>query len=226
MNLIHPVLIASLVLGGQIAATPDTSRYRAYVLESSVASVLAATGGRPSDVTTLHERPALIQELLWRAPYVSAMDTPADPVRDIAFRFHDNALYSIVVTYHRDRTEGLTNADVIAGLSTTYGEPVIVAARTRLVLPTEALPDSVVLARWENGDSLLTLVRKSYSPEFQLILISKPLSARATGAIREAAKLDAIDAPRRESAQRKKDADDASAALDKTRSTNKAAFRP
>ena len=43
--------------------------------------------------------------------------------------------------------------------------------------------------------------------------------------IREAVGLDAIEAPRQESEQRKKEAGDASAARDQTRVTNKAAFR-
>jgi hypothetical protein len=38
--------------------------------------------------------------------------------------------------------------------------------------------------------------------------------------------LDTIEAPRREAEQRKKEAGDASAARDKTRIINKAAFRP
>jgi hypothetical protein len=38
--------------------------------------------------------------------------------------------------------------------------------------------------------------------------------------------LDAIEAPRREAAERKKEAADARAARDKTRIANKAAFRP
>jgi hypothetical protein len=83
-----------------------------------------------------------------------------------------------------------------------------------------------VLARWENAESLVTLVRGSYTPEFQLILVSKPLATRAQGAVREAIRLDAIEAPRREAEQRKKEAGDASAARDRTRIANKAAFRP
>ena len=42
---------------------------------------------------------------------------------------------------------------------------------------------------------------------------------------REAVRLDAIEAPRREAAQRKKEAGEATAARDKTRIANKAAFR-
>src|SRR4026209_1502510 len=72
---------------------------------------------------------------------------------------------------------------------------------------------------------MLTLLR-AYGPEFQLILMSKPLSARARSAIKEAIRLDAIEAPRREAEQRKKDASDASSAREKTGATNKAAVRP
>ena len=83
-----------------------------------------------------------------------------------------------------------------------------------------------MLARWESADSLVTLVRGSYTQEYQLILISKPLSTRARDAIREAVRLDAIEAPRRESEQRKKESLDASSAREKLRLVNKAAFRP
>jgi len=98
----------------------------------------------------------------------------------------------------------------------------LASPRARMSAPAEAFPDSIVLARWEDAESLLTLVRGSYNPEFQLILVSKPLSARARNAVREAIRLDAIEAPRREAEQRKKEAGDASIARDK----NKAAFRP
>jgi len=56
--------------------------------------------------------------------------------------------------------------------------------------------------------------------------LAKALSTRAREAIREAARLDAIEAPRRELEERKKQVADAAAARDKVRTTNKAAFRP
>jgi hypothetical protein len=52
------------------------------------------------------------------------------------------------------------------------------------------------------------------------------LIPRARTAILEAVKRDALDAPRREAEQRKKDAGDATTALGKARVINKAAFRP
>jgi hypothetical protein len=152
MNSTRPLVIAvGLILGGQLAFAQDMSGYRAYVLESSLDAVVLTSGARVADAKTLHERPATIQELEWRAPYGDSRNTQADPVREITF---------------------------------------------------------------------------SYAPEFQLILVSKSLSARARTAVREAVRLDAIEAPRREAAQRKKKAGEAGAARAKTRIANKAAFRP
>ena len=227
MNSTRPLVIAmGLILGGQLAFAQDMSRYRAYVLESSLDSIVAASGARAADAKTLHERPATIQQLEWRAPYVDSRNTLADPVREISFTFYDDALYQVIVNYDRDRTEGLTNSDLVESLSAAYGAPTRASAKTRTSPPAEALPDSIVVARWENAESLLTLLRGAYTPEFQLILVSKPLSTRARSAVREAIRLDAIEAPRREAEQRKKEAGDASAARDKTRIANKAAFRP
>ena len=83
-----------------------------------------------------------------------------------------------------------------------------------------------MLAQWDSTGSSLTLLRGAYSAEFQLVLMSKALSTRARNAIREAGRLDAIEAPRRELEQRKKEVADADSARDKIRTTNKAAFRP
>jgi hypothetical protein len=52
------------------------------------------------------------------------------------------------------------------------------------------------------------------------------LHARARAAIKAAARLDILDAPRRELEQQKKDVEDAAAASAKARTINKAAFRP
>lgn len=220
------IAVGSIVLWGQVASAQDLSRYRVYGLESPLDSVIAASGARATDVKTRHERPAIIQDLQWRTPYVGSAGTLPDPVRDMVFSFYNDALYQVVVNYDRARTAGLTNADIMESVSAAYGVPVPASSKAQVGLPPEALPDSLVLARWENAESVLTLVRAAYASEFQLILVSKALSARARGAIQEAIKLDAIDAPRREMEQRKKEAHDASAARDKTRETNKAAFRP
>jgi hypothetical protein len=227
MNSTRPIVITvGLILGGQLAFAQDMSRYRAYALESSLESVIAASGARAADAKTLYERPATIQELEWRAPYVDPRNMLADPVREISFTFYNDALYQVIVLYDRDRTDGLTNSDIVESVSATYGVPILASAKISTNPSVAAFPDSIVVARWENTGSLLTLMRGSYTLEFQLILVSKSLSARARTAVREAVRLDAIEAPRREAAQRKKEAGEASAARDKTRIANKAAFRP
>jgi hypothetical protein len=224
MNSARVLFIAVvLVFNSQLVRAQDLSRYRVFVLESSLESVIAATGARPADIKTLHERPAKIQELDWRAPYVNSGGEKVDPVRGAIFAFCDDALYQIVVTYDRDRTDGLTNSDIIDSLTAVYGEPVPKSARNR---PPAAPADTLVLAQWDSPGSSVTLLRASYSAEFQLVLMSKALSARARNAIREAARLDAAEAPRRAQEQQKKDVADAATARDKTRTTNKAAFRP
>jgi hypothetical protein len=226
MKSAHPLAVAvCLILSSQVVAAQDLSRYRVYALGSNVASVIASTGTPMEAANTLYARPAIIQELEWRAPYVLSGSAAADPVREIAFTFHNDALYQVVVTYDRDRTEGLTNSDIIQSLSATYGAASLASATKRIDLPAGALSDSTVLARWENLESSLTLVR-TFPSDFQLILISKAVSARARTAIREAIRLDGIEAPRRQAALLKKEATDAGAVRDKTRLANKAAFRP
>jgi len=216
-------ITTALIVTSQAGWAQDLSRYRGYVLDSSLESVVAAGGGRAADAKTLHERPAKIQELEWRAPYVSSRDQMADPVRGAVFSFYDDALYQVVVSYDRDRTNGLTNSDLIQSLTAVYGEPVPRPARTR---PPGALADTAVVAQWESRDSSVTLLRDAYAAEFQLVVLSKALSARARNAVREAERLDTIEAPRRELEQRKKETADAAAARDTLRTTNKEAFRP
>jgi hypothetical protein len=228
MNSAHVLIAvaAGVAFSAPPASAQDLSHYRDYVLESSLDTVVTASGVRRADAKSLHERPAKIQQLEWRAPYVRSGSPLADPVRDVEFTFYNDALYQVVVTYDRDRTEGLTNTDIVASLSVTYGAPALASAQTRTSRDTEASVDAVVVARWDSASASLTLLRGAYSPDLQLILVSKPLSARARTAIREAVRLDAIEAPRRDSEQRKKEAADATAARDQARTTNKAAFRP
>jgi hypothetical protein len=219
------VLVVAVVLGfsSQLGSAQDLARYRDYVLESSLESVVAASRTRVADAKTLHERPAKIQELEWRVPYGSSEREPADPVQGAVFSFYDSALYQVVVRYHRGRTDGLSNRDVIESLTAVYGDPVLQSSTNRL---PPALIGNVVLAQWDSPDSSLTLLRGAYSEEFQLLLVSKTLSAQARNAIREADRLDALEAPRRELEARNKQVADAADARDKLRTTNKAAFRP
>src|SRR6185295_8488373 len=182
-----PIIVAvAALVSVSPALAQDLSRYRTYVLESSLEAVIAASGARAADVKVLHERPARIQELDWRPAYTGAFAAQPDPVRQITFTFVDEALYQVVVTYDRDRTDGLTNADVIESLTATYGATVPVPPRSRTTTTDETRYDTIAVARWESAAASLTLFRAAYTPELQLVLVSKPLEARALNAIREA----------------------------------------
>ena len=229
MTSVRAVALASIavVVGVLPVGAQELSRYRAYALESSVASVVAISGVRPADTRTSHERPARIQEIEWRAPYSRTGSDKADPVHDVQFSFYDDQLYQVVVSYDRDRMEGLTDADVIESLTATYGAPLLLSARTPgSVSKADAPADTIVVARWEDTGSLITLSRGTYAPQFQLVLISKGLNGRALAAIKEARRLDTQEAPQRALDLREKEIVDARAAGQKARVVNKPAFRP
>jgi hypothetical protein len=223
---VRAVAIASVavVLGASPVAAQELSRYRVYSLESSVVKI---SGTRADDTKVLHERPARIQEVEWRAPYVMSDTEGADPVRDVRFSFYDDQLYQLVVTYDRDRMEGLTNDDLIESLSATYGVPLLRQVKSaRTAVAADVPQETIIVAQWEDSTSLLTLTRGTYSPDFQLALISKTLDARARAAIKEALRLDTQEAPQRDLDQRKKEVADAHVASQKARVVNKAAFKP
>jgi hypothetical protein len=62
-------ILMLLVLGAAFAASSmraqDLSNYRQFRLESDLVSVAKQTGMKPSDAKTIHDRPALIQEMAW-----------------------------------------------------------------------------------------------------------------------------------------------------------------
>jgi hypothetical protein len=229
MTSLRALALAStaVVVAAQPVFAQGLSHYRAYALESSVASVVTISGGRQADTRTTHERPARIQELEWRAPYSRPGSAKADPVHDVQFSFYDDRLYQVVVSYDRDRMEGLTGADVVESLSATYGVPLLAGTRTPgSAERTDGLSEVTVLARWEDQASLLTLTRGTFAPQFQLVLISKSLNGRALAAIKESRRLDTQEAPQRAQDLRLKEAADAQAAGQKARVVNKPAFRP
>ena len=215
----------ALVVGVSPLCAQDLTRYRAYALESSVASVVALSGVRQADTRTSHERPAKIQEIEWRAPYSRSGSKLADPVHDVQFSFFDDQLYQVVVNYDRDRMEGLTDTDVIESLTAAYGVPLPLTPPGNVV-KTGVPADVTVVARWEDAKSLLTLSRGPYAPQFRLVLISKSLNGRALAAIKEARRLDTQEAPQRALDLRQKELVDAQAAGQKARVVNKPAFRP
>jgi hypothetical protein len=217
-----------VALAGQVVQAQDLTQYRGYALAESLDAVLATSKSRASDAKVRFERPARIQELEWRAPYVRSGTEMADPVETLTFMFYNDVLYQITARYDRSRVEGLTASDIITTLSGTYGTPVpsAAAAKSAVRRPVDVPTDMVLLAAWESDSSSVLLLRGSYSSDLQLMIISKALALRAKAAIKEGVRLDAIEAPQRDADRRKQEIVDDNAARSKARETNKAAFRP
>jgi hypothetical protein len=215
--------VTAAALVGAIAApsvrAQSASHYREFQLGVDRASVSALTG--VSDAKTLHSRPAVIQELRWQRPY----STPSDTVQQIVFSFYNDQLSRMVVDYDRERTVGMTDADLVEAFSTTYG------ARLKLGVKSHGLPSmleqesGMLVARWGDADFSVVLYRSSYAG-LRLIVTSSHLEALSRTAIVEAARLDEREAPRREVERQKKEAAAATALQETARLANKAAFRP
>ena len=85
----------------------------------SLAAVAKQAGIAP-EPRVLHQRPELIQELMWLPPRVLDSSQEAGSVRKIIFRFYNGQLFRMVIGYDGDRTEGLTVEDVVQAISAKY----------------------------------------------------------------------------------------------------------
>lgn len=206
------------------AAQVPTSQYRDYTLGDTLAAVAATSGDRHSEPRTVHARPLLLQTFEWRARYGDPSDPAADPVRDMVFFFADDALYRIDVHYDRDRTKGLSGADLVASISNIYGPPVPLGRTDHTLAATTGY--GTILSQWRWPDATLTLIEDASAPEFSLVLRSPALEARADRSAREAMRLDDAEAPRRAIEARRKSLEDAKTESNQARARNKPAFRP
>src|SRR5437773_6833264 len=130
-------IIIAFVLSAQVLQAQDRSRYRDFRLGSDLPSVAAVAKIAASGAKTIHQRPAVIQELEWRPPYAmtGAPVVANDPVQRIVFSFYDDQLFKLVIGYDRQRTNGLTDGDMIDAISETYA-----AASIPTLKPLPALP--------------------------------------------------------------------------------------
>jgi hypothetical protein len=214
------------ISGASALPAADLSVYRGLHFGMSLAAAASQAGTNANDVRLVHKRPALIQEIDWRPRPPVALSDPfrTDTVQQAHLSFLNGELYRIVVDYDRYRIEGMTAADLIAGISAVYGTATTPAAE---VAYNSAYGATVpVLARWEDSEYSWNLIRTGDRSSFALILYSKRLDPLAQAATLEAARLDAQEAPQRELALQKQRDDDEQLALEKARSLNKPAFHP
>ncbi len=219
--------LTSLIAFGMMsvaASAEDLSRYRSFQLGTDLPAVAKQVGVSPSQVKTIHSRPALIQDLAWR-PQPLGPSSRMESVQEVVFSFYDGKLFRIAVQYDRYETEGLTAADFTDALSTTYG------IAEKPVPPANALQarysdQDQIVARWRDSQFRFDLIRSSYGPTFRLIGVLKGLEAPALIAIAEAERLDVQEAPQRDAARMADEKAGEQVRLDRSRLVNKPNFRP
>jgi hypothetical protein len=205
------------------------AQYRNFALGSNVATVATLTNVAALEAKTIHQRPALLQDLEWRPSRWIRGSTAAstDPVDHIVFSFYNDQLFRVIVDYSPDRTAGMTYGDMIEAISTVYGTPARRASGAARVAPRVETERGSPLAQWGDATYAVVLYRRlSYQEGFTLIVTESALDDLARKAAIQAVRLDEQEAPSREVARQKQERDDRRAASDKARVANKAAFRP
>jgi hypothetical protein len=219
-----------IALSSHAVAGQELSRYRTFELGSSVASVLATTGAPETPVRTVHQRPALMQDVEWRPSRwkSGSVDASRDPVDQMRFSFYENQLFRIVIDYGHERTKGMTDADLVDAISTMYGPPALASRQTTSRVPSRLDTESgAVIARWGDADHAIALYRtESYGDTWRLIVTKTAVETLARQADAQAAKLDAVEAPQRELERQAAERERDRAAGEKARDINKPEFRP
>jgi len=224
---VYALSIGWLAISSSVISAQDLSKYRDFQLGMSLTAV-AHQVGTMSEARVVHQRPELIQELVWQPPRSFAPPSSGDSVRKIVFSFYNSELFRIVINYDWDRTEGLTVADMVDAVSATYGPamPATLPATPILALPKAYTDSDRIMAHWEDAQSSVDLFQQAYASTFSLMVLSKRLDALAQSASVESIRLDAQDAPRLAVERKQKQENEDRARQEKARLVNKATFRP
>lgn len=219
-------LLATLAAGLLSAATApgDLSKYRNFQLGTDLSTVLKQAESSPSQVTVVHSRPALMQELEWR-PRPLGPSSNTEAARVVVFSFYDGELSRIAVEYDRHETEGMTASDFVDTISATYG-PAAKPAAPAAVATGSYGDQEETIAQWQDSQYRFDLIRSSYGPAFKLVGVLKRLEAPARIAGLEAKRLDDQEAPQRDAARLVSEEQATKAKLEKARLVNKPNFRP
>lgn len=216
-----------LAASATLAVAQGRPHYRSYAMGDDLQATAHRLGVPVLDATTTPAVSGAVQELRWHARYVRRGTAPAgDPVDRLVFSFFEHRLFRIVIDYAPDRTEGMTEADMVAAVSALFGEP---ARRTLVASATAAVPvrpSETVIAHWVSGDQAVVLLAIQGRTAFRMIVVSTALEnlARASGA-REAP-VDRPDWPSIDEARARADISGAGPIRQKARRANIASFIP
>ncbi len=227
------ISIFGALISAPLSYSQDLSRYREFQFGADLLAVAKQARVKPSEARVLHQRPAVIQELVWQAPYINPSPR-ADSVKEILFSFYNGELFRMVVTYDPERVAGMTTEDIVEAVSAKYGT--VTRPAVEITLSSTQFYDSSekiisdrtekIIARWEDSQYSFNLFQPSYQSTFGMVMYSKRLDALARAAIVESARLDKQEAPQREVERQKKKDEETSAQQEKARQANKAPFRP
>jgi len=209
-----------------VCMAQDLSKYRDFQFGMTLDSVARQTQMKTTQAKTLHERPAVIQTLEWNQVGYAAPGTKNTSVRSIRFDFYNGELWKMLVTYNPAETNGLTANDIIDAISGAYGTATTPGDSVSVSNFTGYEDQEKVLARWDNSQYSYNLYRSSYGNTFGLVAFSKTVEVLAHNASHEADRLDNLEAPARELAQKNKQADEARAEQEAARTVNKPKFHP
>ena len=201
----------------------ELSSYRDFRFGASLDSILSRTDMTTAEAKTIHSRPALIQELEWRIRPSLDGSPQTDSVKAIVFSFYNDQLCRIAINYNREKTEGLTDRDMIESISAKYGVATRPPARTVTFSSSQLYNENEkVIACWEDAQYSFNLFRSPYEPMFGMVAFSKRLDVLARAAVTQAIRQDEQEAPTR----LKQQAEQESMAQQKARISNKITFRP
>ena len=224
------IVAAATVLAVQVASASTThARYRGVAIGDSLDAVVTALNMTARDITVVHTRPALIQQLTWRPnQYFSARSSTPDALAEMVLTFHLGRLARIVATYDRDRTEGLTDADLRDSFGAAYGPSLLIptATPTASRSGSAAVGEPQIIGQWGDGETLVVLWREVYPPRVKLTVSSVVANRLAEVAQASSVRLDAMEAPTREVVRRVSEAQTQRQRAEQSRVDNKAAFKP
>jgi len=192
------ISLVMILLSAPLVRGQDLSKYRDFSLGMSLAELSSQVDLRPLQTKLIQKHPAVIQELTCWPGGSSDYSRQTDSVWQIFFSFYNGELFRILVTYDRDATHGLTAEDVVQVISTKYGTPTRPVGE--ISFPTNELYRSTekVIARWEDSQYSINLVRSRFLNSFALVMFSKRLDAQAEAAIAKSLKMEGQEDPQKE----------------------------
>ena len=200
----------------------DLSKYRTFSFGMSLAAVSKQVDLAPAEVKSIHQRPALIQELTWYPPQPFGTSRPPEPVEKILFSFDGGELYRMLVTYDSFSTKGLTDGDMIRVISAKYGVATQPAGDLNFPTSPSYRATEKVIARWEDSQYSFNLFRSSATNTYAMVMFDKRRDAQAGDSIAASVQLEKQEAPQKEAAREKKETDD----LEGERQNNIKMLRP